>query len=86
MKYINMIDGCQAHLPAQYASNIKFNSPEVTLVLWWKRTTPDSHVQKILVFDSLAVRVHTGCSTFSFYTPTKPLIQLHIKYKNPHLN
>ena len=34
-----------------------------------------------LLFAPLAVCVHTGCSAFPFYTPTKPLIQLHIKYK-----
>ena len=35
-----------------------------------------------LLFVPLAVRVHTGWSAFSFYTPTKPLIWWHIKYKN----
>ena len=30
---------------------------------------------------SMTVRVHTGCSAFLFYIPTKLLIQLHIKYK-----
>ena len=35
------------------------------------------------LFAPLAVRVHTGCSTFPFYTPTKPLIRhVFIKYKN----
>ena len=33
------------------------------------------------LFAPLAVRVHTSCLAFPFYTPTKPLIQLHIKYK-----
>ena len=32
-------------------------------------------------FATLAVCVHTGRFVFLFYTPTKPLIQLHIKYK-----
>ena len=35
----------------------------------------------ILCLSHWAVRVHTGCCPFPFYTPTKPLIQLHIKYK-----
>ena len=35
-----------------------------------------------LLFAPLAVRVFTGCSAFTFYTPTKPLILLHIRYKN----
>ena len=39
------------------------------------------HVQTSLLFAPLAVRVYTSCSVFPFYTPTKPLIQLHIKYK-----
>ena len=34
-----------------------------------------------LLFAPLAVRVYTGCSAFLFYTSTKPLIRLHIKYK-----
>ena len=35
-----------------------------------------------LLFAPLAVCVHTGCSAaFRFYTPTKPLIRLNIKYK-----
>ena len=34
-----------------------------------------------LLFAPLAARVYTDCSAFPFYTPTKPLIQLHIKYK-----
>ena len=33
------------------------------------------------LFAPLAVCVLTGCFTFPFYTPTKPLMQLHIKYK-----
>ena len=34
-----------------------------------------------LLFAPLAVRAHTGCSDFLFYTPTKPLIRLYFKYK-----
>ena len=34
-----------------------------------------------LLFASLAVRIHIGCSAFPLYTPTKLLILLHIKYK-----
>ena len=33
------------------------------------------------LFAPLAVHVHTGCSAFPFCTPTKPLMQLNIKYK-----
>ena len=33
-------------------------------------------------FAPLAVRVHTGCSVFPFYTLTKPLMQLHITFIN----
>ena len=31
-----------------------------------------------LLFAQLAVGVHTDCSAFPIYTPTEPLIQLHI--------
>ena len=34
-----------------------------------------------LLFAQFVVRVQAGCSAFSFYTPTKPLIQLYFKYK-----
>ena len=33
------------------------------------------------LFAPLTVCVHTGCFAFPFYTPTKTLIQLHIKYR-----
>ena len=36
---------------------------------------------KSFLFPPLAVRIHSGCFLFSFYTPTKPLIRLHIKFK-----
>ena len=38
-----------------------------------------SHLQTSFLFASLAVGVHTGCSAFPFYTPTKLLIQLYFK-------
>ena len=34
-----------------------------------------------LLFAPLAVHVHAGASAVPVYTPTKQLIQLHIKYK-----
>ena len=34
-----------------------------------------------LLFAPLAVGVQAGCSTFPFYTLTKPLKGLHLKYK-----
>ena len=33
------------------------------------------------LFAPFVVRVHTGSFAFPFYTPTKQLIPLHIKYK-----
>ena len=36
---------------------------------------------KPFLFAPLAVRVQAGCSAFPFYTPTKPLIRLYLKYK-----
>ena len=34
-----------------------------------------------LLFAPLAIRVHANCSAVLFYTPTKPLIRLHVKNK-----
>ena len=34
-----------------------------------------------ILFATLAVRVQAGCSAFSFYTPTKPLIRIYYEYK-----
>ena len=42
---------------------------------------PSRSCKTSLLFAPLAVRVQAGCSAFPFYTPTKPLIQLHFKYK-----
>ena len=77
MKDINLIDSCQAHLPMQYPSNIKFIARSDTGVLIDSEPHPSCACKSI----RLVVCVHAGCSAFLFYTPTKPLIQLHIKYK-----
>ena len=78
MKDIKMIDSWQAHMPLQYSSNSARSDTGVVI-----DSEPDLiHMcQTSLLVAPLAVRVHTGCSTFPFYTPTKPLIWLHIKYK-----
>ena len=42
-----------------------------------------SHTSKTsLLFAPWAVRVQAGCSTFTFYSPTKLLIQLYFNYNN----
>ena len=71
MNDINLIDNCQAHLPVQYASNIKF----ICQKCHWCCDHLSCTCKTSLLFAPLAVRVHTGCSAFPFYTPTKPLIQ-----------
>ena len=80
MNDINWIDKCQAHLPIQYSfarsdtGDVIDSEPHLSGMC--KRD-----VQNKSLFAPLAVCVLTGCSAFPFYTPTKPLIQLHIKYK-----
>ena len=77
----NLIDSGKAHLPVQYVQ-IKnsfarsdagvVNDSEPHLI----RTCKTS-----LLFAPFDVRVQADCFPFSFYTPTKLLIRLHIKYK-----
>ena len=81
MNYTSSNGSCQTHLPVQYASNIELIRKKWHWCCDWQRATSESHVQKSPLFAPLAVRVHAGCSAFPFYTPTKPLIWLHIKYK-----
>ena len=73
---INLIYSCQADLPMQYASNRSDTGVVIDSEPHMSRTCKTN-----LLFASSADRVHTGCSAFPFYTPTKPFIQLHIKYK-----
>ena len=77
MNDINLMDSCQAHLPVQYVSKIKSD----TGVVIDSEPYPSRTCKTSLLCAPLAVRLHTGCSAFPFCTPTKPLIQLHIKYK-----
>ena len=74
MKYINMIDSCQAHLPMQYASNIvkfEFNARSDTGVVNDSKPHLIRTCKTSLLFAPLAVRVHTCYSDFPFYTPNK---------------
>ena len=45
MKDVNLIDSCQAHLPAQCALNIKFIRQKWHWYCDWQRATPESHVR-----------------------------------------
>ena len=45
MNYTNLIDSCQAHLPVQYASNIKHIRQKWYWCCDWQRATPELHVQ-----------------------------------------
>ena len=76
-----LIDSCQAHLPMQYASDNDSFARSDTGVVIDSEPHQSRTCKTSLLFAPLAVRVHTGCSTFLFYTPTKPLIWLYIKYK-----
>ena len=76
MNDTDMIDSCQAHLPVQQALNI-----ELTGVVIDSEPHLSYMCKTSLLFAPLAVSVHSGCSAFLFYSPTKLLIQLHINYK-----
>ena len=78
---INLIDSCQAHLPVQYALNIYSICLCDTGVVIDSEPHLSRTCKTSFLFAPLTVCVHTGCFAFSFCTPTKPLIQLHIKYK-----
>ena len=78
MNHINCLTAqCQVNLPMQFASNIRCDTSGVV--------DNEPHLSRTcktsFLFVPLAVRVHAGCSAFPFYTPTKPLIRLNIKYK-----
>ena len=49
MNYINLIDSCQAHLPVQYASNIKFIRQMWYWCCDWQQAAPESQVQNKLL-------------------------------------
>ena len=69
-------------LPSPLARAMGFE-PQIHLARGDSGVVNDSkpHLIGKCKFAPLAVHVHTGCSAFPFYTATKPLIQLHIKYK-----
>ena len=73
MNNINLIGSCQAHLSVQYV--VIDSEPHLS------RTCNTSRLLAPLV-----VLVHSGYSAFSFNTPTKPLIRLHIKDKTVFLS
>ena len=79
--YTNLIDSCQAHLPAQHASNIELICQKWHWCCDWQRATPSRTCKTSLLFAPMAVRVQAGCPAFPFYTPTKPLKRLYFKYK-----
>ena len=70
MKDINFIDSCQAILPLARSDIGAVIDSERHLIRMCKTS---------LLFAPSAGPVHTGCSTFLFYTPTKLLIYLHIE-------
>ena len=71
MKDIHLIDSCQAHLPVQYTlrTSISFARSDTGVVI-----DSEPHLSRMwktcLLFAPLPTRVHTGCSTFPFYTPS----------------
>ena len=68
---INLIDSCQAHLPVQYASNLRsvVITGSNTCVARAKHTSCLFHLLSLFTL------------AFLFGTPTKPLLRLNIKNK-----
>ena len=81
MIYTHLIDSCQTYLPVKYALNIELIARSDTCVVIDSEPHPSGTYKTRLVFAPLAVCVQAGCSTFPFYTPTKPLVRLYFKYK-----
>ena len=82
MKDINVIDSSQAHLRVQYASIVKFICQKCdTAVVIDSEPHLIGTCKTSFLFASLVVCVHIGYSAFLFYTPTIPLVWLHIRYK-----
>ena len=81
MNDTNVIDSCKASLPVQHASNIELISRSDTCVVIDSELHPSRMRKASLLFAPLGVSVHTDYSAFPMYTPTKPLIGFHIKYK-----
>ena len=82
MNYRNLIDSCQAHLPAQCASNTELIRQKCHWCWDWQRATQESHVQNKFLVGSIGC----PCSSwlvrfFRFNTPKKPLKRIYFKYK-----
>ena len=81
MKDMNHIDSYQAYLPVQYYPNITFIRQKWHWCCVWQRATPGSHVQIKPLVCSIGYPCSSWLFCFTFYTQTKPLIQLPIKCK-----
>ena len=75
MNYTNLIDSCKAHLPVQFAMNMNSFARSDTGVVIDSEPHLSCTCKTCFFFSPLAVRVHTGCSPFPFYTPTKPFFK-----------
>ena len=76
MNDTNLIDSCQAHLPGNMLRTSNTLAKSDTGVVIADSEPHLSRTGKTSLLDApLAVRVHAGCSTVPFQTPTKLLIQ-----------
>ena len=66
------------HLPSLLARATRFEHRSDTGFVIVSEPHLSRTYKASLLFALLAVRVHTGCSAFPFFTQTKPLIRLHI--------
>ena len=81
MKDMDLIDSCKLTCPCNtFRTSNAFARSDTGGVIDSKPNLSGKSKTNLL-FALFAVRVHTGCSACPFYTPTKPLIRLHIKYK-----
>ena len=77
MNYINLIHSC----PCNTLRTANSFARSDTGVVIDSEPHRSRTCKSSFLFAALAVRVHTGCSAFPFYTPTKPLMRLNIEYK-----
>ena len=74
MNYTTLIDTCHLTCPCIRLQTLNSIPRSDTGVVIDREPQPSRMCKTSFLFAPLAVCVHTGCSTFPFDTPTKPLI------------
>ena len=77
----DLIDSCQRSHARAMVFKHRNQIRSDTGVVIDREPHPSCTCKTCFLFAPLAVCVHIGCYAFQIYTPTKPLIRLHIKNK-----